>query len=557
MIHYFLTNLGSKAKTIRPLGLALVGALTGSFGCGRPSSSPEEKPALPPKWQEVITSPSVTAVRTYVEALAKIGTDNTHRASGSEGYQQSVSYVLSALPSGFTTEQQSFSYKSLKVKTLELAGQSLTPQGLRGSPRNAPIQPVAGTSKFLSLSSRARDKSDLGRKLNGLIVPAAPQVGPYPELLGVDQLGPVEFELQPRLLRPAAGCQTSDFAMVRSLRKEGKGNLAAVVAEGRCPLEVKAERAAAEGAAALFVLSSRPHSCLGHSLQEQNRLDAGGKWPKGSRVANSSEHIPIYTVDRQWWQQQLSALGPLPKAPAISLTLAEEAVTTQNVIARYSALEQDSSGSAAEGNTFILGAHLDSVAAGPGINDNVSGVAVLLSLADAIAQQQPQMNQSLTLIFWGAEEDGLKGSRHYVQNLTEEQISKISGYLNLDMVGSPNYGRFIYGNSGSNRVRDALAGYYLQEGLGTEAIIVGERSDHFAFQQAGVSVAGLYTGGSEIKSSAQARAFGGESGKSFDSCYHEACDTLSNISNDVLLESYRAAAHTAAILIGGSSSKGR
>ena len=61
----------------------------------------------------------------------------------------------------------------------------------------------------------------------------------------------------------------------------------------------------------------------------------------------------------------------------------------------------------------MAGGHLDSVPGGPGINDNGSGTAALIEAAEAIGRQPP--GARVRLAFWGAEEVGLAGSRHYVR----------------------------------------------------------------------------------------------------------------------------------------------
>ena len=89
----------------------------------------------------------------------------------------------------------------------------------------------------------------------------------------------------------------------------------------------------------------------------------------------------------------------------------------------------------------MAGAHLDSVAAGPGINDNGSGSSALLEVAEALPKVKP--SNKLRFAWWAAEEASLVGSNFYVSNLSDEQIGRHELYLNFDMVGSPNYGLFI------------------------------------------------------------------------------------------------------------------
>ena len=176
----------------------------------------------------------------------------------------------------------------------------------------------------------------------------------------------------------------------------------------------------------------------------------------------------------------------------------------------------------------MLGAHLDSVREGPGINDNGSGVAVTLALAERLRGQK-----GLRFGFWGAEELGLYGSRRYVESLTPKERERIKGYVNLDMVGSPNPVRYVYG---AGRVRDALEAALRKRKLRFEPITIGASSDHAPFAGAGISAAGLYSGSEERKTATQARAFGGRSGRPLDPCYHQRCDVLERVDRDVMTE---------------------
>ena len=90
----------------------------------------------------------------------------------------------------------------------------------------------------------------------------------------------------------------------------------------------------------------------------------------------------------------------------------------------------------------MAGAHLDSVQAGPGINDNGSGSASLLEIAQNMSKNKPQ--NTVRLAWWGAEEAGLIGSTEYVDGLSQAEKDRIALYLNFDMVASPNYIFMVY-----------------------------------------------------------------------------------------------------------------
>src|SRR3712207_3962757 len=98
----------------------------------------------------------------------------------------------------------------------------------------------------------------------------------------------------------------------------------------------------------------------------------------------------------------------------------------------------------------MAGAHLDSVLEGPGINDNGTGTAALLEIARQIPRAPYFFEDRIRLAFWGAEEAGLIGSTEYIASLSEAAAGRIRGYLNFDMIGSPNYARMIYDGNGSS-----------------------------------------------------------------------------------------------------------
>lgn len=87
---------------------------------------------------------------------------------------------------------------------------------------------------------------------------------------------------------------------------------------------------------------------------------------------------------------------------------------------------------------ILLGAHYDSVKMGPGINDNASGVALLLELMKQISSAQTKPKNTIYFAFWDSEEDGIGGSQDYVKHLSTDQLNGIKAYINVDMVGTKN-----------------------------------------------------------------------------------------------------------------------
>ncbi|MFF4847065.1 M28 family metallopeptidase [Streptomyces sp. NPDC001194] len=185
-------------------------------------------------------------------------------------------------------------------------------------------------------------------------------------------------------------------------------------------------------------------------------------------------------------------------------------------------------------SVLMAGSHLDSVTAGPGINDNGSGSAAILETALAVSRAQLQPTKHLRFGWWGAEELGMIGSKYYVNNLPAAEKSKISGYLNFDMIGSPNPGYFVYDDDPT--IEQTFKNYYAGVGIPTEIETEGDgRSDHAPFKSAGIPVGGLFSGADYTKTAAQAQKWGGTSGQAFDRCYHASCDTSANI-NDTALD---------------------
>lgn len=193
-------------------------------------------------------------------------------------------------------------------------------------------------------------------------------------------------------------------------------------------------------------------------------------------------------------------------------------------------------------HVVMAGAHLDSVPEGPGINDNGSGVASLLQIAEQIGGS-PGFPSTVRLAFWGSEEDGLNGSAAYVDGLDRPGRSAIALYVNLDMVASPNAGYFVQGGTGrpkkagppgSATVAQVLVDELARVGAVAERTGFDSESDYDAFVTAGIPTGGVLAGDEYDKTTAQAKTWGGRAGKEFDPCYHAACDRLDNVNRTAL-----------------------
>ena len=236
----------------------------------------------------------------------------------------------------------------------------------------------------------------------------------------------------------------------------------------------------------------------------------------------------------------------------------------------YNLLAESTTGN--PNNVVMAGAHLDSVQAGPGIQDNGSGSAAILEVAEQMAKVKP-VNQ-VRFALWGSEEFGLLGSRHYVANLPQTEQDKIALYLNFDMIGSPNHVFFIYdgdnsdnvgagpGPEGSAQIEQTFEEFFAMRGLPFKGTDFTGRSDYGPFIAADIPSGGLFTGAEGIKTAEEAAIWGGTAGVAYDPCYHSACDTFANVNLAALEANSDAVAYAvlnyamSTSLINGEKAKG-
>ncbi len=162
--------------------------------------------------------------------------------------------------------------------------------------------------------------------------------------------------------------------------------------------------------------------------------------------------------------------GPEIEA-AIALTLEDR--HSQNVIA-----EKKGPGDA----VVVLGGHYDTVAGISGANDNASGTAVLLAIAESLAEVD--LPFTLRIVPFGSEELGLLGSRHYVELLSDEELDRTKAMFNFDALGSGT-GVSVFGNRDFTELASALGGEIGVEVAVTRGLSRGS-SDFASFQAAGV-----------------------------------------------------------------------
>jgi Zn-dependent M28 family amino/carboxypeptidase len=305
------------------------------------------------------------------------------------------------------------------------------------------------------------------------------------------------------------GCDAADFAGFPA------GTIA-LISRGACAFAIKATNAYNAGASGVVIYNNIA-GVLNGTLGSGFALDIG------------------VTSVTQTAGQQLAA------TPGLVLRLKTDTfrglAATTNLLAESTFGDPD--------NVIMVGAHLDSVDEGPGINDNGSGVAAILETARQMALVEPR--NKVRFAFWGAEESGLVGSTYYVNNLSDAERSRIALYLNFDMIGSPNHVFFIYdgdnsdgvgagpGPLGSAAIEQTFERFFTDRGIPTKGTDFSGRSDYGPFIARGIPSGGLFTGAEGIKAPAEAALWGGTAGIAYDPCYHQACDTFAN-NNDVALD---------------------
>jgi Zn-dependent M28 family amino/carboxypeptidase len=185
---------------------------------------------------------------------------------------------------------------------------------------------------------------------------------------------------------------------------------------------------------------------------------------------------------------QLQAIGLHPTIQNFTYTRNNVTYQSQNVIATKKGKSS---------KELIIGAHYDSVSSGKGADDNGSSIGVVLETLQKLAKKKTPY--TVKVIFFGAEEAGLQGSKYYVSQMTETEKKNTIAMINLDslIAGDKMY---VYGDQGKQgKLRDFALKIAKKHkiqmstnpGLNPEypAGTTGEWSDHAPFKAAGIPYA--------------------------------------------------------------------
>jgi Zn-dependent M28 family amino/carboxypeptidase len=434
---------------------------------------------------------TVEGILEHERAFSQIAKRNDGtRVSGSPGHEKSVDYVARLLKDkGYKVANQRFTFDFFE----ETAPSSFA----RVSP--SPKTFVNDTDFATFEYSGSGNVSGRLVATNDIQIPPAAEPG------------------------STSGCEAGDFPAPPAPKS------IALIQRGTCDFGVKVANAKAAGYAAAIVFNE----------------GQAGRTDVVFGTLGAPETIPAIGTTFALGQELYNQVKKGKVTVSISTSTFTEERTTRNVIADWPGGDAN--------RIVVVGAHLDSVPEGPGINDNGSGSATILEIALQMRRLNLKLRNRVRFAFWAAEESGLIGSDYYVAHLSDAEKAKIDLNLNFDMLGSPNFVRFVYdgdgsdsedaGPPGSDLIEQVFVNFFDAQNLETEPTAFDGRSDYGPFILEGTPAGGLFSGAEELKTKDEAKVYGRKAGAPYDSCYHQACDTINNLSKTALDQLGDGAAH--------------
>ncbi|HEX4719119.1 MAG TPA: M28 family metallopeptidase [Thermoleophilaceae bacterium] len=433
-------------------------------------------------------------------ADANLGTDrHPSRNAGEPGYKASVDYVANLMKqAGYNVQIQTYQF---------------------------PYSSFIGTPTLSESSPSAHDFKLVDEWNPG------PSQG---ETAGatVQAVGPI---VDPPTDTPssASGCDPDvDFAGFQP------GNIA-LIQRGTCTFQAKIDNAVAHGASGVIIFN------------EGNPNPAGRIGVFNGAVPNPPT-IPVaftsFAVGDQLFKETQTSTPPVM---SISIHTVSDTRDDYNLIAESKGGDPN--------HVLVVDGHLDAIY-GAGMLDNGSGSVTILDIAQMMRKVHPR--NKLRFIWFGGEELGELGSKHYVNNLSASELGKISYDLDSDVMATPNYSIGILDPAAvdfftrtvgtqfpanvyepSKIARDMGVNYF--DSIGKNHIFFSPvGTDAEQFQLAGVPASGMLTGQDCCKTQEEVNLFGGYTGNyegnvpSFDGgCVDNPfrwCDNLSNNDPNVL-----------------------
>jgi Zn-dependent M28 family amino/carboxypeptidase len=431
-------------------------------------------------------------IKEHLWALQQIADDNNGtRYTGSQGHVDSASYVMSQLdPDYFDVYTDPFT----AIVFQDLADPTLS------------YDPASPDEPF-----------KLGEDFNTMEFSGSGNLTNAP-IAVIDYVDPTT-----QASTSSAGCEDADFPA----GEHSLDGVVAVIQRGTCDFGVKAENAQSHGAAGVIIF---------------NEGTIGDADRQGMVNGTLGRELNIPVLETTYDNGHYLVLNPDTHVN-MSATTRTDHVPTFNVVADTKKGRTD--------RTLIVGAHLDSVPEGPGINDDGSGTSTDLEVAQQMAEMKIKPVNRVRFMWFAGEEQGLLGSTDYADRLGKKGASKISAMLDFDMLASPNYAELIYdgngsefgvaGPNGSGAIENVFQKFFDKRGEYTERIPFDGRSDYDEFTNVGIPAGGIFTGAEEHKDAFEAdpSRWGGvvddlTAAGQYDPCYHQPCDTYANINDHVL-----------------------
>jgi Zn-dependent M28 family amino/carboxypeptidase len=411
--------------------------------------------------------------------------NNGIRAAGEPGYAAAVKYVEKSLrSSALVPREQRFSFPYFK----ELSPPLLT--------RVAPSPATYPASTF-DYSGSA--------DVTGAVVPTT------------------------NINSSTSGCAVTDFPPIVGTAPE-----VALIKRGTCTFGDKILNAAAAGYSAAIVYND----------------GLPGRTDVVSATIGKAVAIPAIGTDYASGAALLAAAQNGGSTVRVATRTINETRETENVIADTPGGDPD--------HVLVVDVQLDALPSGPGIVENASGVSAALEIAYQIHRLHLTPKYKIRFIFLGAEATRARrdpngelvaqlGSYHYVNSLSAKQLSRIFGSVDIHSIAAPNYGRFVFtgGPTGSDNIENVFTNYFTSVGLASEPSInfVAGQADFGPLADAGIPIGGLFGGSNSPKTAEEAAMFGGVADELYDACFHEACDSISNVNLQAQSEFGDAAMH--------------
>jgi Zn-dependent M28 family amino/carboxypeptidase len=446
------------------------------------------------RFVNAVSVPNIVEHQTALQRIATLNDDT--REVFSPGYAESLDYVVQTLKaSGYNPKVTQFNYPIWKETKPPVLNQ-VTPTAKTYRPGTAADTDQA-TSDFITMAN-----SPTVELTKAPVFPVGGIVDP------------------PGTPTPASasGCTAADYA--------GVSGKVALVQRGTCAFVEKWQFAQAAGATGIIIYNE------GNTPARQNPIFVDNQ---PSPKATIAAVISSYALGNELLQAYKAGQNPTVDFKVYGFN---EPRLLNQVIAETRDGDPN--------NVVVVGAHLDSVPTGPGINDDGSGSATLLAQAQELARGRYDLRQKIRFAWWGAEENGLVGSSYYAENLSDKEVAKIDVMLDYDMLSSANYIRGIYdgdgddpsedpdlpnppGPEGSGMVEDVFDSWFKAQGLKSERGAFDGRSDYVGFTQRGIPSGGVFAGAEGVKTPEQEQIYGGAAGAWYDPCYHQICDNLQTL----------------------------